>query len=163
MDVKKISVAINHSETQAITLTIGKLIVNFGALEYETYLWLACLKGSINGIDDNELFKSRVDRLLKNLMQVSHARSNDAVKAWKGALEIAKFRNQIVHNPIFFGWNNKDEVGEPDFLMVLDVKVGLKNGGKEAIVTHSEIKQQVDGIGTLVQELREIRGLIWSD
>jgi hypothetical protein len=157
-----IQIAINHPETEKMTKAIGSLIVNFGYIEYEMYLWLACLQDSLVGLEDAGLFGNRVRRLLDDLSAIDHALREQATNRWNKARDIAIFRNRIAHNPIMFGWSGTDQVGPPDFLAVIDTKIGLSTTGADPRVTLQEINDFVDGDAALGQELRELRSQIWN-
>lgn len=157
-----IEIALNRPETEKMTKAIGSLIVNFGYIEYETYIWLACLKDSLVGLEDAGLFGSRAKRLLDDLYEIDHALRDQAVDRWNKAREIANFRNRIAHNPIMFGWSRTDQVGPPDFLAVIDTKTGLSATGTDPRVTLQEINDFVNRAAALGQELRELRRQIWN-
>lgn len=153
----------NHPETEKMTMAVGKLIVNFGYIEYETYLWLACLKDSLVGLEDTGLFGNRAKRLLGDLSKINHSLRDQAIERWNKALDIAKFRNRIAHNPIVFGWSGSDQVGAPDFLAVMDTKTGLSATSDDPRVTLREINDFVNRAASVGQELRELRSQIWNE
>lgn len=157
-----VEIALNHPETEKMTKAIGSLIVNFGYIEYETYLWLACLKDSLAGLDDAGLFGSRVKRLLDDLSKVDHPLRDQATYRWNKARDIATFRNRIAHNPIMFGWSGTDQGGPPDFLAVIDTKTGLSATGADPRVTLQEINDFMNHAAALGQELRGLRRQIWN-
>lgn len=156
-----VQTAVNHPAAEAISAAVGKLIVNFGAVEFETYVWLACLKEDIENLPAGKFFKPRVDTLLEELATLDHVDRDAAVGLWNDALAIAQFRNRIAHSPVFFGWNDPSEEGSPGFLRVLDMKGGLQGGGAEGTVSLAEINQHVDQTATLAQQLRALRKQIW--
>lgn len=157
-----IEIALNHPQTEKITMAIGKLIVNFGYIEYETYLWLACLKDGLAGLEDAGLFGTRAKRVLTDLSSVTHTLRDQATDRWNKALDIAKFRNRIAHNAIMFGWSGLDQTGAPDILAVIDIKTGLSPAGDDPRVTLQEINDFVNQAAALGQELRELRSQIWK-
>jgi len=158
-----IEIALDHPETDKMTMAVGKLIVNFGYIEYETYLWLACLKESLDGLEDAGLFGARARCVLTDLSLITHTLRDQAVNRWNKALDIAKFRNRIAHNAIMFGWSGSDQVGAPDFLAVMDIKTGLSAKGNDPRVTLQEINDFVNQAAVLGQELRDLRRRIWSE
>lgn len=158
-----VQIAVNHPATDKMTMAIGKLIVNFGYIEYETYLWLACLKDSLVGLEDTGLFGNRAKRLLADLSKSNYTLRDQAIDHWNKALDIAKFRNRIAHNPIMFGWSSADHVAAPDFLAAMDSKTGLSATGDDPRVTLQEINGYVNRAAALGQELRELRSKIWNE
>lgn len=143
-------------------MAIGKLIVNFGYIEYETYIWLACLKDGLASFENAGLFGTRAGRLLTDLAQITHALRDQATDRWNKARDIAHFRNRIAHNPIMFGWSGADQIGAPDFLAVMDAKTGLSAIGDDPRVTLQEIEDFVNQAAALGQELRDLRSQIWN-
>lgn len=156
-----VQTSLNHPVAEALSTAVGKLIVNFGAVEYETYVWLACLQGSIENLPVGQFFKLRVDSLLAKLNQLEHQDKGTAIALWKDAKIIAQFRNRIAHNPVFFSWSNPSEVGPPDFLTVLDMKGGFQEGYAKAMVSLAEINQHVNRTACLAQQLKALRAQIW--
>jgi hypothetical protein len=157
----QVQTSLNNPAAEALSTAVGKLIVNFGAVEFETYVWLACLKEDIENLPVGKFFKPRVDTLLNELATLDHSARDSAVGLWSDALAIAQFRNRIAHNPIFFGWNDPSEEGPPSFLRVLDMKGGLQGEGAQSTVSLAEINQHVDQTAALVQQLRALRKQIW--
>lgn len=156
-----VQTAVNHPAAEAISAAVGKLIVNFGAVEFETYVWLTCPQGDVESLPVKELFKPRVKTLLDKLASLDHPNKDAAVGLWNDALVIADFRNRIAHNPVFFGWNDSAEEGPPSFLKVLDMKGGLQGGYAQATVSLAEINQHVNQTATLAQQLSALRKQIW--
>lgn len=157
-----VNVALNHPATNAITMAVGKLIVNFGSIEYETYIWLACQHDGIDTFPGGELFSARARRVIAGLAPAVGEHVPDAVGAWNRALELAIFRNRIAHSPILFGWSSDDQSSPPDLLIVMDIKGAYQTGAAGAKVTISEINTHVNAAAELAQELRTMRGQIWS-
>lgn len=152
---------LNHPAAEALSTAVGKLIVNFGAVEYETYVWLACLQGSIESLPVDKFFKPRVEILLAKLNQLEHQEKGTAIALWNDVKVIAQFRNRIAHNPVFFGWSDPSEVGPPNFLTVLDMKGGFQEGHAKAMVTLAQINQHVNHTAALAQQLKALRAQIW--
>lgn len=68
-----------------MTKAIGSLIVNFGYIEYETYLWLALLQDSFVGLENVGLFGARAKRLLDGLSKIDHVLRDQATSRWDKA------------------------------------------------------------------------------
>lgn len=156
-----VQTSFNHPAAEALSTAVGKLIVNFGAVEYETYVWLACLQGSIENVSVGQIFRPRVESLLAKLDHLAHQDKGTAIALWNDAKVIADFRNRIAHNPVFFGWGDPSEVGLPDFLTILDMKGGFQEGYAKAMVSLAEINQHVNRTAALAQQLKALRAQIW--
>lgn len=128
---------------------IGKLVLNFSAIEIQSYLWLG------DALTEQHLFPAAVDwpfkRRVERILSVIDAQVTDPAvaeqckAAWSTALEAAMFRNSILHNPIVFGWVSKSEEGPPDFIGVPDVgHLGAKPKSTQKIATLAEIKRRIN-------------------
>jgi hypothetical protein len=160
--MSQIKTAINAAHTKPWLEPIGMLVVNFGAVELQTYLWLGDLA------EDKQLpfralkwpFKRRVTEVMA---QLDRCVSNEAVKqrcnsAWDQSLEIAKRRNAIVHNPILFGWTSGKEDGTPDVIGVADVNRLTETPRiSERLASVQDVIDLANGIARLAQNLMALR------
>ncbi len=121
---RPIKPALNSQHTDGWLKPIGKLVMNFAAIELHTFWWLGLLGKDVD-LPKQALgwpFKARVDKLMGLIDIVEDQRLREqCISCWKQTLEAAKFRNAVVHNPIVFGWTSKDESGEPDVIGIPDV------------------------------------------
>ncbi len=145
-------------------VAIGKLIVNFGALEAQTYFWLGALRGAFPLPEsDFKLFGARVDIILDlvkgNAAALAHRRDLEA--AWSEARSLATFRNRIAHNPIAFGWSATEEKGPPDFLTVLDFKQAGSAPAKNPTIDLNDIQRKINEIAATTQKLHALYSSVW--
>ena len=151
--------AINAPFSTAWVERVGKLILNFGVLELETYLWLVQLSEAPDRLPEfaTKRFATRVKEVIAFVE--SHAYSHDwktvAVKGWNDTLEHAKFRNRIAHSPLTFGWTGGVEEGEPDFIGVIDLQ--RRDVSQNALVSKGEMDQTIDSIVSLASRLATLR------
>lgn len=114
---------LDDPSTQPWLVAIGKLMLNFGAIELLTYAWIDRLGGDADAMKEAR-FSSRVARiegLLSSITCTDETRS-EVLDAWAAAGELAKFRNSMAHNPLVFGWRGRTEDGPPDFVGLPDFK-----------------------------------------
>jgi hypothetical protein len=142
---------------------VGGFVINFGAIELETYEWIRRLRPDGAGFGrakKKELFKERV-KIIRGLLgqHVTKALRQEGEKVWDDAEQLAKFRNVIAHGPIGIIWAGRQAEGEPDTIVVLDYKSAAGEGykvmpyvGKEAL---SEKVNVAYAIVTRLHELRE--------
>lgn len=153
-----IRTAIGSPHTEPWLVPIGKLAVNFGALELQTYFWIDLL---FNGTQVDraldERFKVRVDRILKLLPQkiAEPELVSDVAEAWGEALEIAKFRNSLLHSALVFAYSTSDENRPPDFIGMPDVHQLRMNEPIRPIATLAEINSTVDRIVACATRLEQ--------
>jgi hypothetical protein len=75
--------------------------------------------------------------------------------AWEEARALARFRNQIAHSPLLFGWNSPAEDGPPDFLRIADFGRGQPDtaGG---LIQIDEVNHAVDRTAAVAERLRQL-------
>jgi len=138
---------------------VGKLVINFGVLEFETYLWLVQLSESPERIP--EFTKLRFGQRVKKITDYIESRSysdtwkEESQKCWIEASERAKFRNKIVHNPLTFGWSGEREEGEPDFIGIPDLQ--RPGSSPNPLVSKTEMNEVINSIVSLVTKLKDLR------
>ena len=145
---------------------LGRLAVDFGALELETYQWIDLVSEGMKA--DWALgrrFKERVDRILELLPESIRdlELASQARTIWKEALDTAKRRNQIFHSPLVFGYFTAEQNGTPDVIAIPDIRQ-LRNSSLSTMqfVTLNDICSLVDRIVAGVTELQALRGRMSS-
>ena len=139
---------------------LGKLVLNFSAIELQSYFWLGDLVPSDELVQKyvNARFKVRVDTILSLLPQQSmdEATKLDGVRLWGSTLELAKRRNSILHNPLIYGWSGTDESGPPDYMSIADIShLGAKIPSTPPTIT-------IPGINDLVNETSAVAGALFE-
>jgi hypothetical protein len=158
--------AVNEKGTEPWLRAIGKLIVNFGGIEAQTYLWLVQLHETVPlpTSDNKLLFAPRVARILE--LAKTHPettpRFQSVSDAWSVATDLARFRNRIAHNPIMFGWFGKEE-GAPDFMTVLDVKLGGSPGHDDPSISLRQINDKINETASAAQKLVALYRELWPE
>lgn len=140
---------------------VGKLILNFSVLEFESNLWLVQFSEDPGRIE--EFAKMRfASRVKETTLFIENRAFSDVWKAealicWNQALDLAKFRNRIAHNPLTFGWNKKEEEGkgEPDFIGIIDMK--RLDPNQNTLVSKSDMDDAVDSAVALANQLEKLR------
>lgn len=139
---------------------IGRLIQNFAAIELQTYWWLRTL-GADEAATLKALewpFKKRVDRVIELIGErVSDASLAEAfVSLWEEALQLAKLRNALAHNPLIFGWESPDETGPPDVIGIPDVAhLGSKPRVSQKITSASQLAKHINEAHRIASRLFE--------
>jgi len=137
-------------------------VINFGAIEVQTYEWIRHLSkdGSHLKAAIKKSFDSRTKCVGELLEEASLADSFrlDCGNAWDEAKDLAMFRNQIAHSPIVFVWKNREAVGNPDAIGVLD----YRKGSGEIHTTMNYIGEQSlsDNIDEAVRIATRLQGLL---
>ncbi|MCX6101624.1 MAG: hypothetical protein NTV92_09490, partial [Candidatus Bipolaricaulota bacterium] len=111
---------------------IGKLILDFGLLELESYLWLLQMPDEPQVFPELP-FSKRISRIyaLVNRQTFDRPWVLAASEAWTKAGDLAELRNSLAHSPLMFGWESAAEEGDPDWIGVVDLR-SLGLGKKEA-------------------------------
>lgn len=119
--------AISEDEKLQWMIQVGRLVMNFGAVEYISYNWIRrlCKDDAVRDASVYLDFSDRV-RLIKKLMKRIRPESEEiqklkeeADKLWNEARKLSETRNLVAHNPIIFSWDG-----------VNPVKVGIVNTKK---------------------------------
>jgi hypothetical protein len=159
----KIKYAVDSPHIRPWVNRIGKIVLNFSGLEFESVRWLQNLAER----DDLHLtyatpFASRAQEIMSQIeTRASSARwRKEALHAWNEALQLAKVRNQIAHNPIVFAWANHLEVGEPDFIGIPATRTRSKS--KNGALSRARADQTINEMTALVGRL-EILRVEWCD
>ncbi|MHC4191310.1 MAG: hypothetical protein ACYSUB_16790 [Planctomycetota bacterium] len=160
--MSRVKYAIEPSFIQPWATRIGKLIINFADLEFESYLWLIQMSGQPERIQEfTKLnFASRVKKITEfaEALAFSERWRVDALAGWNDSLELANLRNRIAHNPLLFAWTNEAEKGEPDLIGVVDMKSGIQPKGTEGpLLSKADIAEAINQIGSLVSHLASLR------
>lgn len=146
---------INHPSALVWAESIGKLILNFGALELLTYLWIAYLTDKNDIVLDlsSEMPLNRRIQLILELLRrinLEETKHNKISLAWKRAQPLLELRNAVAHNPIVFGWAEQPSNVEPDFIGIPN----LKKRSLDVAVDRVKLKASIDAVAKLAQELR---------
>lgn len=154
--------AIDPPHTQQWIEPIGKFVLNFAAIELECYLWLSVMLRDPQRVSSMIAtpFKSRVDILLERIDGLSghHHEYHAYREAWGRALEIAKRRNVLVHNPIVYGWSTADHSGPPDVIGIPDLNhLGTRIVTTAPMLTLRELTGLVNATSELAQTLHALR------
>ncbi|MDZ4853304.1 MAG: hypothetical protein SGJ26_00320 [Nitrospirota bacterium] len=155
----RIKHAIDPPLSTAWIARVGKLILNFGVLELETYLWLVQLSEDTEKLP--EFSKLRFAQRVEKLMELAKKRAYseiweaEAQKFWNEALDLAKFRNRIAHSPLTFGWNKEAEEGEPDFIGIVDLQ--RRDSSQNALASKAEMDGVINSIVSLATQLSNLR------
>lgn len=130
--MSRIKYATDSSFAASWAPSIGKLILNFACLEFESYMWLVQLSERPELIPEfaEKRFRSRVDDIKEFVNQ--RALSNDwkhrALEQWKMSLELGRLRNRVAHNPLVFGWSDDAEQENPDLIGIADMRARRPHG-----------------------------------
>ena len=112
---------VNRRDGDELIMLVGKLIVNCGAVELLTFIWIRELT------TDGALFDVAMDmplgRRIDLIMDLLKERGADpkllakSKKAWGEVRKLAEVRNIVAHGPLAFGWNGPERPGSvPDFI-----------------------------------------------
>jgi hypothetical protein len=138
---------------------IGRIIMNFSALEQESLHWLVQLTGRHE--DASRFFARNFNSRTVEIKQCIEARGSDevwrrkALSSWDNARRLAGIRNQVAHNPIAFWWKDSTQQGEPDFVYVLSMR-GAGRKPKDMLDRHKADKAGNE-LRTLVERLAALR------
>jgi len=149
----------NSAFTEPWARAIGKFILNFGLLEFESHMWLLQMSDDPQLFPD-KWFTQRVTRISELVDQraFDEAWKASATRSWEKAAKLAKTRNQLAHNPLLFGWTDPAEEGTPDLIGILNARsLGDGNSTKKSWIPLADIAEKTNEVATLVEELASLR------
>jgi hypothetical protein len=158
--MSRIKYAVDSKHTEPWILRIGKMVVNFSALEMESVLWLVQLaEEPSRGPEFAAIpYKARVS----TLRELAKARSMGSSwerrmgKAWERTVALASLRNHVAHNPVMFAWSSGIESGTPDLLGVPNIR-GAGKRKKKGLLSLHEADAAINEVACLAQELANFR------
>jgi hypothetical protein len=154
--MSQIKYAIDATFTRAWAERVGKIILNFSVIEFETYFWLVQMSEQPERIPqfNNQRFSQRVIKINQYIEERGFEQQwkVEAHAVWEDALKLAKFRNRIAHNPLMFWWENETEQGEPDSIGVIDMKGDIDG----PLLSKASIEDSINQIVALVKPLKSL-------
>ncbi len=139
---------------------VGKFILNFSGVEFESYLWLVHLseKPEMLPTFAKRTFAKRVDEIEELICRrcFSDHWETSALTAWATARNLAKIRNRIAHNPILFGSEHNDPMREPDVIGIPDMK-RLDSERAEPLLSMAELIESSNATTALAKHLEALR------
>ena len=158
--MSRIKQSINSVHTRPWVERVGKLIVNFSAIELESINWfvqLAERELEIKAIIELP-FSSRVTQVMRHIdeRKTGSLWRKRSLRTWNEALKLAHLRNQVAHNPIIFGWSKMPEAGEPDILGIPNVRARNPSEAKWLLSTDHADKS-INSMVEIAKTLAELR------
>lgn len=92
---------LSEAESAQWSVAIGRAFVNFSPIEAESFRWLHHFTGSV-ALAQSKLFKARINSIRAQIAASNWTteQKSEANALWDEAVEAAKFRNIIAHNPV---------------------------------------------------------------
>lgn len=154
---------INAKASEPFVAAVGKMMVNFGAIELLTYIWIDRLAKDpvVLNLALGMPFSKRLDLIQQLIIREfpEGKAKNDALKSWKNAGKLSEFRNEIAHNPIVFSWQGtpKSINQPPDFIGIPNIKA-IRNKGHKImpIASLKKLNLAVDAIVEAAKNLHEL-------
>jgi hypothetical protein len=152
---------INPRHTDPWVTAIGKFMVNFGGVEWTTFLWIDRLSDDVvlKELTIEMPLSRRIDVVKKLLERRDLPKKflQDSKSAWGRAEKLAKLRNDLAHNPVVFGWHGSEEQRAPDFIGSLNFRKA-KAGVPRAtpILELAALNRGVDEAAAVAQKLHTI-------
>ena len=158
----------NNPKTNDLLFAVGKLIMNFGAVEFLTYRLIDQLGEDTTEHDAalDQFFMKRfklIEDLARRQGMPEEILSN--IETARGPVqELAAFRNKIAHNPIVQSWKGKDTEGKPGSFGVIDIK---SQKGKDRpivnIVSLEKLNLGIDAVAELATNIESILDAVTAE
>jgi hypothetical protein len=151
--------AVDSPHTRGWAERIGRIIMNFSAVEMESVHWLVQLTERHE--DASRFFARTFNARTVEIERCIQVRGMDkvwrrkALRAWNDARELGGIRNHVAHNPLAYWWKNPVERGEPDFVYVASMR-GAGRKPRE-MLERGKVDKAGDEIAALTQRLAALR------
>lgn len=150
---------INHDSGGPWAFGIGKLLINFGALEMLSYVWIERLgRNQILYELAIEMDFSHRIQVIQTLIAASSL-SKDLKErirtTWDKVSRVSATRNAFAHNPLVLGWRNRPAEGSPDYVGIPVLRKSSGKGRKIVPIVEdiSKLDAIVDEVVMLAQKL----------
>lgn len=152
--------SINSAHTKPWIERVGKIVLNFSAIEMESIHWFVQLSErefEIKAIVDSP-FTSRVTQVMRHIdnRMIGAQWRKQSLRAWNEALKLAHLRNQVAHNPIIFGWSKVPEVGVPDILGIPNLRA-RSSANTQWLLSTDSADRSINAMVAIAKTLAELR------
>jgi hypothetical protein len=152
--------AVDSPHTRGWPERIGRIIMNFSALEQESVHWLVQLteRHEDAGGFFVQTFNTRtveIERCIE-VRGTNKVWRRKALRSWNDARRLAAIRNQVAHNPLAYGWKDSAERDEPDFVYVVSMRGAGRRKRTEMLGRH-EADKAGNELAALAQRLAALR------
>lgn len=158
--MSRIKYAVDSKHTRPWVDRVGKLVVNFSAVELECVHWILQMSedtGNLKTINQMQYTaRARAVMCLVERRKLNDTWRKRALRAWNQSLVLAKVRNQVAHNPVIFGWSSGREVGVPDIVGVPAVRDGVSRKG-EVLLSIASADKAINEIASVATQLKDLR------
>lgn len=139
---------------------LGKLMINFGGIEFYSYIWITELSRDEilldMAVDLN--FARRVDLIMELLDRERMPRRWKSTSAdlWRSAKRLSEVRNKIAHSPIAFAGTQPPFDGPPDVVGIPNLRYLKRKHGRALPITPlTDVLQAVDEVANVGLKLQE--------
>ena len=139
---------------------IGKVILNFSAIEFESYLWLIQMTEQpelIPEFTEKLNLSNRIQKIIKLIKKKSYQKNweSDSIELWNEVSELSNLRNRVAHNPLMFYWKNEKGNREPDFIGIVNIKKN-KSTETEPLLSKEEMGNLINRIVAVYTKLNSL-------
>lgn len=160
-----LKIAENHPETLPFVEAVGKLIQNFGMIEWQTYEWISALQTDPMVLEMAHRSKLRdrievIKKMIPRSKSLSSEAKNEMMELWASVIPHAEVRNIVAHNGVVMGFPNDDSTLAATVKGVINFKPRDKSREAE-LISLEEINGSVNAtarIGSaLLESLKRLR------
>lgn len=149
------------ADNGALANALGRFILNFGALEFQSYVWLsAIMPGGLSALVGEMSLADRMNRIRKEIKSRTMPRSlrDEMTDAWDEVRRLSELRNIVAHGPLIW---RVDENGLFEGF-VPSVKKSLQ-GKPATAVRAAELSDAVARSGAVYNRLEDLRKILTED
>ncbi len=159
-----LKVAKNHPDTFPFIEAVGKLILNMGSIEFQSYEWISILQEDpmVLVLARRAKLRDRIEMLKKMIGRAEflvESEKAEYTELWVSVVKHAEVRNIVAHNGIAMGFPNDDTGQSPHVIGVMNFKPRDKSREAE-LVSVEEINGSVNATHEIGAKLVELGPLV---
>jgi hypothetical protein len=157
----RIRYSVDSEQLKPWVIRVGKLMVNFSALEMESVLWLVQLTEEPSRVSEFGAlsYKARINLLLEiaESRSCGQAWKKAMARSWNQTFALAHTRNQIAHNPVVFDRTIYPDSGPSNLMGVPNIRGAKSRRRKSDILSLQDVYAAINATTAVTQVLFELR------
>jgi hypothetical protein len=151
---------LNQEGTEPWINAIGRLILNFGAVEALSFGWIGALSKDmvVHDLAIDMPLSKRLELIyqLIDRAELPNKFKREMISSWREIQKFIELRNTIAHNPLLFSWRGSDKSGPPDFIGIPNLKLARRRRNSYALhIELTKLNESIDRMAVIIQMLEK--------
>lgn len=148
----------NPSQGSGFVEAVGKLITNFGGIEFYSHIWVIELSRDeiVTDLAVELPLSKRIDLVneLVDRERMPKRWKAESTKLWTRAKKLSETRNIVAHSPIPYSWRDRPADGPPDLIGIPNMKqIRRRHGGRLPITPLPDLHTIIDELVSIGESL----------